>query len=105
MKKVEEGSVLVGESGQTLDQINTSVKKVADIIAEIAASSREQSNGIDQVNKAVTQMDEMTQQNAALVEQASAASQAVARKAADLSALVDRYRTHEEERALTSRAA
>jgi methyl-accepting chemotaxis protein len=105
VKKVEEGSVLVGESGETLDQINTSVKKVADIIAEIAASSREQSNGIDQVNKAVTQMDEMTQQNAALVEQASAASQAVARKAADLNALVDRYRTHEGERALAQARA
>jgi PAS domain S-box-containing protein len=102
VKKVEEGSVLVSESGETLDQINTSVKKVADIIAEIAASSREQSNGIDQVNKAVTQMDEMTQQNAALVEQASASSQSVARKAADLNALVDRYRTHEEGRAFAS---
>ena len=102
VKKVEEGSVLVSESGETLDQINTSVKKVADIIAEIAASSREQSNGIDQVNKAVTQMDEMTQQNAALVEQASAASQSVARKAADLNVLVDRYRTHEEGRAFAS---
>jgi methyl-accepting chemotaxis protein len=102
VRKVEEGSVLVSESGETLDQINTSVKKVADIIAEIAASSREQSNGIDQVNKAVTQMDEMTQQNAALVEQASAASQSVARKAAELNALVDRYRTHEEGRAFAS---
>ena len=102
VRKVEEGSVLVSESGDNLDQINTSVKKVADIIAEIAASSREQSNGIDQVNKAVTQMDEMTQQNAALVEQASAASQSVARKATELNSLVDRYRTHEEGGAFAS---
>jgi methyl-accepting chemotaxis protein len=57
----------VTQSGQTLDQIVTSVKKVSDIVAEIAAASREQSAGIEQVNQAVMQMDEMTQQNAALV--------------------------------------
>ena len=62
------GLVLVSESGQTLERIVGSVKKVTDIIAEIAAGSREQLSGIEQVNRAVTQLDEMTQQNAALVE-------------------------------------
>ena len=76
VRKVEDGSALVTQSGQTLEQIVASVKKVSDIIAEIAAASREQSSGIEQVNKAVMQMDEMTQQNAAIVEQATAASQA-----------------------------
>ena len=65
----------VTQSGATLEQIVGAVKKVTDIVAEIAAASREQSAGIEQVNKAVMQLDELTQQNAALVEQASAASQ------------------------------
>ena len=75
--KVEEGSQLVDQSGQTLEEIVTAVKRVSDIIAEIAAASAEQSSGIEQVNKAIMQMDEMTQQNAALVEQAAAASEAM----------------------------
>jgi methyl-accepting chemotaxis protein len=75
--KVDEGSRLVDNSGQTLDEIVMSVKKVSNIIAEIAAASVEQSSGIEQVNKAVGQMDQMTQQNAALVEQAAAASEAL----------------------------
>ena len=54
-----------------------SVKKVADIVAEISAASQEQSSGIEQVNKAITQMDEVTQQNAALVEQAAAAAESL----------------------------
>ena len=60
------------------------MKKVSDIIAEIAATSHEQASGIDQVNKAVAQMDETTQQNAALVEEAAAASQAMAEQAQEL---------------------
>ena len=72
--KVQMGSKLVVDSGATLEEIVGSVKKVGDIVAEIAAASAEQSSGIDQVNKAVMQMDQMTQQNAALAEQASAAS-------------------------------
>ncbi len=63
--KVDEGSKLVDESGQTLEQIMNSVKQVSNIVAEIAAASQEQSDGIEQVNIAITQMDEMTQQNAA----------------------------------------
>lgn len=91
VRKVEDGSALVTQSGQTLDQIVTSVKKVSDIIAEIAAASREQSAGIEQVNQAVMQMDEMTQQNAALVEQATAASQSMAEQARALTDLMQKY--------------
>jgi uncharacterized phage infection (PIP) family protein YhgE len=92
VKKVEDGSVLVTQSGQTLEQIVASVKKVSDIVAEIAAASREQSSGIEQVNRAVMQMDEMTQQNAALVEEATAASQSMADQARDLNQMMGRYR-------------
>jgi methyl-accepting chemotaxis protein len=95
VKKVEDGSVLVTQSGQTLDQIVASVKKVSDIVAEIAAASREQSSGIEQVNRAVMQMDEMTQQNAALVEEATAASQSMADQARDLNQMMNRYRINE----------
>jgi PAS domain S-box-containing protein len=95
VKKVEDGSVLVTQSGQTLEQIVASVKKVSDIVAEIAAASREQSSGIEQVNRAVVQMDETTQQNAALVEEATAASQSMANQARDLSQMMNRYRIGE----------
>ena len=96
VRKVDDGSHLVSESGQTLEQIVLSVKKVCDIVAEIAAASREQATGIDQVNKAVSQMDSMTQQNAALVEQAAGASQSVARRANELSTLMAHYRVSDE---------
>jgi methyl-accepting chemotaxis protein len=82
--KVEEGSKLVNDSGEALAEIVTSVKKVADVVAEIAAASQEQSSGIAQVNKAVLQMDEMTQQNAALVEEAAGASESIRARAQGL---------------------
>lgn len=84
VEKVAAGATLVNESGQTLQDIMTSVKKVADIVAEISAASDEQAAGIDQVNTAVTQMDSVTQQNAALVEQASAASKSMEMRAESL---------------------
>ena len=86
--KVEDGGRLVRRSGQTLQEIMVSVKKVSDIVAEIAAASREQASGIEQVNKAILQMDQATQQNAALVEQTAAASSAMSREAARLKALM-----------------
>jgi methyl-accepting chemotaxis protein len=89
--KVNEGSRLVDESGQTLEEIVGAVKKVTDIVAEIAAASREQSSGIEQVNRAVMAMDETTQQNAALVEEAAAASQSIVEQAQALNSLVGRY--------------
>jgi methyl-accepting chemotaxis protein len=95
VKKVEDGSVLVTQSGQTLEKIVASVKKVSDIVAEIAAASREQSSGIEQVNRAVMQMDELTQQNAALVEEATAASQAMAEQVRSLNEMLARYRVAE----------
>jgi methyl-accepting chemotaxis protein len=91
VKKVEDGSALVTHSGETLQVIVDSVKKVADIIVEIAAASREQSAGIEQVNKAVMQMDSMTQENAALVEQAAAASQSMADQARALNESMNHY--------------
>ncbi len=89
--KVDEGSKLVDESGHTLEEIVNAVKKVTDIVAEIAAASREQSSGIEQVNKAVMQMDQTTQQNAALVEEASAASRAIVEQAQSLNGMIDGY--------------
>ena len=96
VKKVGDGSVLVTQSGQTLEKIVASVKKVSDIVAEIAAASREQSSGIEQVNRAVMQMDELTQQNAALVEEATAASQAMAQQVRGLNDMLERYRVAEQ---------
>jgi methyl-accepting chemotaxis protein len=91
VRKVQGGSLLVTQSGKTLEEIVASVKKVSDIVAEIAAASREQSTGIDQVNRAVTQMDEITQQNAALVEQATTSSQDMAEAARKLDQIMSRY--------------
>ncbi len=88
---VAEGTKLVDESGQTLTEIVASVKKVTAIVAEIAAASREQSAGIEQVNKAIMRMDEGTQQNAALVEEAAAASQAIVTQAHALNGMIARY--------------
>jgi len=72
--KVDTGSKLVVQAGTTMTEVVESVKRVTDIVSEIAAASREQSSGIEQVNMAITQMDQVTQQNAALVEQAAAAA-------------------------------
>jgi methyl-accepting chemotaxis protein len=93
VEKVSEGSRLVNESGTTLEAIVLSVKKVNDIIAEIAAASEEQSTGIEQVNKAVMQIDETVQQNAALVEQAAAAAESLQEQSTRLSELMDTFNT------------
>ena len=92
VRKVGDCSTLVTQSGSTLNDILVSAKKVADIVAEIAAASREQSAGIDQVNEAVMQMDGMTQQNAALIEEASAASGAMADQANRLVETMSTYK-------------
>ena len=98
VSKVEEGGRLVDASGRTLQQIVDSVKKVSDIVAEIAAASAEQSSGIEQVNKAVMSMDEVTQQNAALVEEAAAAAESLMEQAAQQARRMERYATNETER-------
>ncbi|MFT3931716.1 MAG: methyl-accepting chemotaxis protein [Spongiibacteraceae bacterium] len=85
VEKVDNGNKLVSEAGVTMQEIVQSIKRVTDLMSEIAAASEEQSSGIEQVNTAVTQMDEMTQQNAALVEQASAAAESLREQAETLS--------------------
>jgi methyl-accepting chemotaxis protein len=84
IQRVTDGSELVDQSGKTLAEIVSSVKRVTDIIAEISAASQEQASGIDQVNKAIMQMDETTQQNAALVEETTSASQSMKEQAREL---------------------
>ncbi len=80
--RVDEGSQLVQQAGSTMGEIVASVQRVTDIMAEISAASQEQSAGIEQVNQTVMQMDETTQQNAALVEEATAAARAMEEQAA-----------------------
>ncbi len=84
VEKVDVGSRLVDQAGQTMGEIVSSVQHVADIMSEISAASQEQSAGIEEVNLAITQLDEMTQQNAALVEQAAAAAESMQDQAASL---------------------
>jgi len=91
--KVAEGSQLVHQAGTTMGEIVTSVQRVTDIMAEISAASQEQSAGIEQVNQTVTQMDETTQQNAALVEEATAAARTMEDQANDLATAVAMFRT------------
>ena len=86
--KVESGGRLVADAGQTMHEIVASVQRVSDIIAEITAAASEQSLGIGQVNGAVTQLDQMTQQNAALVEQSAAAAESLREQAGRLSGVV-----------------
>jgi methyl-accepting chemotaxis protein len=92
LDKVEDGSQLVNQSGSQLSEIVDSVKKVSDIIAEIAAASEEQSAGINQVNQAVAAMDQGTQQNAAMVEEAAAASESMQQQSHALLSLTDQFR-------------
>ncbi|KGC79879.1 methyl-accepting chemotaxis (MCP) signaling domain protein [Burkholderia pseudomallei] len=84
VERVNNGSALVGQAGETMTEILQAVRRVTDIMGEIAAASEEQSSGISQVGRAVTQMDEMTQQNAALVEEAAAAASSLQEQAARL---------------------
>ncbi len=92
VEKVEGGSKLVAQAGQTMEEIVTSIKRVTDIMSEITAASQEQSAGIEQVNLAITQMDEVTQQNAALVEEAAAAAESLEEQAQNLSVSVATFR-------------
>ena len=91
VERVAEGNRLVDESGRTLGEIVAAVQSVTAIVGEIAAASREQSVGVGDVSRAVTQMDEMTQQNAALVEQAAAASESIVEQAHALNGTVAHY--------------
>ncbi|WP_326489727.1 methyl-accepting chemotaxis protein [Paraburkholderia sp. ZP32-5] len=92
VSRVLTGADLVDQAGATMQQISVAVTRVTDIMGEIASASDEQSKGIDQVGQAVTQMDEVTQQNAALVEEAAAAAQSLDDQAAKLKAAVATFR-------------
>lgn len=95
--KIESGNTLVGKSGDTMKEIVTAIKRVNDIMAEIAAASAEQSTGIEEVSTAVSQMDEMTQQNAALVEQAAAAAESLQSQADQLTRNVAQFKLSHEQ--------
>lgn len=88
---VSEGSDLVDKSGEALGTIESSVQKVSDIIAEIAAAGQEQASGIDQINQAIAQMDNVTQQNAALVEESAAGSETLEQQSNDMQKLVGTF--------------
>ncbi|NIF79488.1 HAMP domain-containing protein [Paraburkholderia sp. Cy-641] len=92
VERVGNGTELVGRAGHTMNEINNAVRRVTDIMSEIAVASEEQSDGIEQVNRAVTQMDEVTQQNAALVEEAAAAAVSLEEQAARMSDVVSVFR-------------
>ena len=90
--KVDAGSKLVNDAGATMHEVVESVRKVTDIMADILAATEEQSSGIQEVGKAITAMDQVTQQNAALVEEAAAASEAMQTQAANLAQAVSIFR-------------
>lgn len=92
VSKAENGSKLVAQAGATMEQVVSSVKRVTDVVAEISAASAEQSNGIGQINQAVALMDESTQQNAALVEQAAAAAKSLQDQALGLEKTVSIFK-------------
>ncbi|MEM1229779.1 MAG: methyl-accepting chemotaxis protein, partial [Pseudomonadota bacterium] len=92
-RKVDEGTRLVDQSGEMLDSIVAGVKKITEIVGEIATASQEQSIGIDEVNRAIISIDELTQQNSSLVEEAATASQAMGGQAIELSEQISFFRT------------
>ncbi|HEV2609815.1 MAG TPA: methyl-accepting chemotaxis protein [Noviherbaspirillum sp.] len=92
VEKVDAGGKLVDQAGATMQDIVESVKRVTDIMAEILAASDEQTAGIEQINQAITQMDQVTQQNAALVEEAAAASEAMQEQAGNLAQVVSVFK-------------
>jgi methyl-accepting chemotaxis protein len=93
--KVNVGSKLVDQAGSTMQEVVGSIKRVTDMMSEITAASQEQTTGIEQINSAITQMDDVTQRNAALVEEAAAASQSLQEQAAKLSTLVGVFKIDE----------
>jgi methyl-accepting chemotaxis protein len=91
VSQVDAGTLLADKAGCTMDEVVASVARVTSIIAEIAAASAEQTTGIEQVNQAIAAMDQATQQNAALVEQAASAADALGREASELDHLLDAF--------------
>ncbi|MEM5454516.1 methyl-accepting chemotaxis protein [Paraburkholderia phytofirmans] len=105
VERVHNGSTLVQQAGTTMGEILQAVQRVTDIMGEIAAASEEQSSGISQVGRAVTQMDEVTQQNAALVEQAAAAAASLQDQAGRLRDTVSAFRVNSADVAVQNSAA
>jgi methyl-accepting chemotaxis protein len=94
VEQVDAGSKLVTVAGATMDEVVSSVKRVTEIISEISTAGREQTSGIQQINQAITQMDSVTQQNAALVEEAAAAAASLQDQAGSLSELVSTFKVN-----------
>ncbi|MDR7269282.1 methyl-accepting chemotaxis protein [Pelomonas saccharophila] len=92
VERVEAGNTLVGEAGRTMDEVVVQVKRVADLISEISAASTEQSKGIGQIGDAVNQLDQVTQQNAALVEESAAAAESLRMQAGQLAETVAAFK-------------
>jgi methyl-accepting chemotaxis protein len=102
VEKIEAGTRLVDEAGVTMNAIVESVQQVTGVMSEIMTASQEQTSGIDQINQAVSHMDNNTQQNAALVEQSAAAADALQRQAANLAGVVGVFRLGDEHQALVA---
>ena len=92
VEKVGTGAKKVDEAGHIIEDVVTSVRKVSDVISEISAANTEQTAGLNQINQAITQLDESTQQNSSLVEEAAAASQALNEQALTLRSLVESFK-------------
>jgi methyl-accepting chemotaxis protein len=90
-QRVVEGVVLVGQTGEVLHRIVSHVNAITQIVGEIAASASEQAAGVEQVNQAILQMDQVTQQNAAMVEESTAASHGLAQETGELADLIGRF--------------
>ena len=105
VEKVDAGTKLVDQAGATMDEVVTSVRRVTDIISEIAAASDEQRAGIEQVNQAIAQMDQVTQQNAALVEEAAAAADAMQQQSVGLEQLVSVFKVGQHQAVATAAPA
>jgi len=102
--QVKDGVDLVNRAGTALNEIVESIKKVADIVSDIATASVEQATGIEQINKALTQMDEVTQQNSALVEENAATAKTLEQQAATMTTEVNLFRVGDEEAAVAPAA-
>ncbi|MFJ1257774.1 methyl-accepting chemotaxis protein [Cupriavidus sp. CuC1] len=92
LQQIQDGSTLAGEAGQTMSSVTKAVARVSSIVEDIASASMEQSRGIEQVNQAISQMDQVTQQNAAMVEQAASASRALQEQGQELNEVVAFFR-------------
>ncbi|WP_370680344.1 methyl-accepting chemotaxis protein [Comamonas sp. GB3 AK4-5] len=104
VQQVAQGTQLVDQAGATMGDIVASIQRVADIMGEISAASHEQSAGVGQVGEAISQMDQATQQNAALVEESAAAAGALRQQAQGLMGAVSRFRLEAQARGMSAQA-